>query len=158
MCELANWVHCTGNPLRKKLQQNEQRKREALSLTQSDRERKKRYLENRGKALGLFNLREMAVPAVPIPFQRRTDVGVVNVIGATAREAGVLAALIGKNGMLGLNRAAPTQKKIEIGFVFLGLKICATVEEGPQLGHWDSLSHAPRMSHHHLSLPLSRCL
>jgi len=61
----------------------------------------------------------MAVPAVPIPFQRRIDVVVVNFIGATAREAGVLAALIGINDVLGLNRAAPTQKNVWIGFVFL---------------------------------------
>lgn len=119
-------MHCTGNPLRKKFQINEQRKKKrnsiTLSLTHSDRDRERGYLENRGKALGLFNLREMAVPAVPIPFQRRIDV-VVNAIGATAKEAGVLAALIGINGLLGLSRAAPTQKKIEIGIEFLGWKI-----------------------------------
>ena len=156
MCELANWVNCTGNPLRKKLQKKKKKKSKGRKGEDTVTGRgKKGYLENRRKALGLFNLREMAVPAVPIPFQRRTDVSVVNVIGATERETGVLAALIEKNGMLGLNRAAPTQKKVEIGFVFLGLEICATVEEGPQLGHWDCLSHAPRMSHHHLSLPLS---
>ncbi|GLT72055.1 hypothetical protein SLA2020_440230 [Shorea laevis] len=80
-------------------------------------------LRTEAKALGLFNLREMAVPAVPIPFQRRIDVVVVNAIGATAKEAGVLAALIGINGLLGLSRAAPTQKKIEIGIEFLGWKI-----------------------------------
>jgi hypothetical protein len=148
-------VNCTGNPLRKKLQKKKKKEQRKKKRRHSDRERKKGYLENRRKALGLFNLREMAVPAVPIPFQRRNDVSVVNVIGATARETGVLAALIGKNGMLGLNRAAPTQKKVEIGFVFLGLEICATVEEGPQLGHGDCLSHAPRMSHHHLPVSLS---
>ena len=65
----------------------------------------------------------MAVPSVPIPFQRRRTTVVVVVvtvrgIGATAMEGGVLAGLIGKNSVFGLNRVAPapTQNETEVGF------------------------------------------
>lgn len=47
----------------------------------------------------------MTVPSVPIPFQRRTGIGVVTVTVTAIRatEAGVLAGLIVKRSVLGLN-------------------------------------------------------
>lgn len=45
----------------------------------------------------------MAVPSVPIPFQRRTGIGAVTVTAIRATVAGVLADLIVKRSVLGLN-------------------------------------------------------
>lgn len=60
----------------------------------------------------------MAVPSVPIPFQRRTGIGAVTVTAIRATEAGVLAGLIVKRSVLGLNRAAPapTHNETQMGF------------------------------------------
>lgn len=85
---------------------------------------KENYLENRGKALGLFNLGEMASPHTPIPIQRRRPISATlsAIVGtAMARARGRASASIacktrrGRREKLGfgLRRTTPTQNEAE---------------------------------------------